>query len=59
MMEDIQVRNNNNILSVLNSIILTITFFCKISYSYIMKYSNHDNLFLDCYIKRVIINNLV
>jgi hypothetical protein len=52
IMEDLQL-GNNNILSLLNSIVLSITFFCKITYSYIMKYSNNDHLFVDCYLKRV------
>ncbi len=52
IMEDLQIRNNG-ILSLLNSVILNITYFGKISYSYMMKYSNNEHLFIDCYIKRV------
>jgi hypothetical protein len=52
IMEDLQLRNNS-ILSLLNSIVLSITFYCKITYSYIMKYSNCEHLFVDCYLKRV------
>jgi hypothetical protein len=55
IMEDLQLRNNS-ILSLLNSIILSITFFCSITHSYIMKYSNNEHLFVDCYIKRVILD---
>jgi hypothetical protein len=58
IMEGLQMRNNG-ILSLLNSIMLTITYFCKITYSYMMKYSNNEPLFVDCYIKRVIVINIV
>jgi hypothetical protein len=53
LIEEYQIKNNNNLLSLLNSIILSTTFFCKLSYNYIMKYFKYDHLYLDCYIKRV------
>jgi hypothetical protein len=55
LLEDIQMRGQNSVLSLLNSIVLSLTFYCKMSYNYILKFINSDHLFLDCYIKRVTI----
>lgn len=54
IIEEYQLKNQNSLLSLLNSVVLTMTFFCRMSYCYIMKYYNNDQLFLDSYIKRVI-----
>ena len=53
LIEEIQMKNQNSILSLLNSIVLSFTYYCKMSYNYILKYQYSDHLFLDCYIKRV------
>jgi hypothetical protein len=52
LIEEHQIKNSNHILSLLNSIILTLTYFCKLSLNYINKYQNKESLFLDSYIKR-------
>ena len=52
LIEEYQIKNSNHILSLLNSIVLTLTFFCKLSYRYIIKYQHNDRLFIDCFIKR-------
>ncbi len=46
-------QSQSYILSILNSLFLTFTFFCKHSYYNIMKYKSNYTLFLDTYIKRV------
>jgi hypothetical protein len=53
LIEEIQLKSQNSIVALLNSIVLSLTFYCKMSYNYILKYMNSDHLFLDCYIKRV------
>jgi hypothetical protein len=50
--EESNGKNSNHLLSLLNSIVLTFTYFCKISLQYMIKYQHNDHLFLDCFIKR-------
>lgn len=52
IIEECQIKNSNHILSLLNSIVLTITFFCKLSFNFINKFSHVEPLFLDCYVKK-------
>ena len=40
------------ILFALNCLSLSITHFCKISFSYLFKYINDDNMFVNEYVKR-------
>jgi hypothetical protein len=48
-----QYNNQNHLLSLLNSFILTVTHFCKMNYHYLSKYKNSHHLFLDTFIKKV------
>lgn len=52
LIHDHQIKNSNHILCLLNSIILSLTYFCKLSINYMNKYQNKEYLYLDCYIKR-------
>lgn len=47
-----KISRNHHLLGLLNSIVLSLTYFCKISLQYIMKYQHNHHLFLDCFIKR-------
>ena len=53
MLGEYNLKNQNHLLALMNSLVLTFTYFCKLSNRYITKYENNDHLFLDCYIKRV------
>jgi hypothetical protein len=52
LIDECQIRNNNSVLYLLNSIVLSLTYFCKLNYMMICKYSYNDGLYMDSYIKR-------
>ncbi len=53
LIEEYQVKNPNSILSLMNSLVLYLSFICKTSYNYILKYQSNDQLYMDCYLKIV------
>lgn len=51
-------KGNSGILYLLNSVVLTLLFFTKLSFVLISRYQNYNDAYLDSYVKRVPFNFL-